>query len=102
MSLINTHTYAPASAQLAAERELLLIERPSTISRSSPFLVTAMSESQRRKLAFFVGAWLVVVALFSTWWFEPNHIGSVWRYAFNSAALGVAVLLPAYYFFFFS
>jgi hypothetical protein len=65
-----------------------------------PFLVSAMSDVQKRELACIVAAWVVVTILFWRWWFEPRHIADVWRFGFNSAALTCGVMLPAYYLFF--
>src|SRR5437016_7491946 len=65
---------------------------------SQPFLVSAMSAVQKRKLVCIIAAWVVVAALFWRWWFEPRHITDIWRFGFNSAALACGLMLPAYYF----
>jgi cellulose synthase (UDP-forming) len=100
--MISPDTCVLASAQIATERELLLPKPVSTATPSVPYLVAAMSSAQKRKLALLVSVWLGLVAIFWVWWFQPRHIGNGWCYAFNSAVLAVAGLLPAYYFFFFS
>jgi cellulose synthase (UDP-forming) len=100
-----TDNYSSVSPDMLQVRGLALQQpehKTRAVEPSQPFLVSAMSEVQKRELACIVAAWVVVAVLFWRWWFEPRHIADVWRFGFNSAVLACEVMLPAYYFLFFA
>src|SRR5438445_5073444 len=73
-----------------------------TVESTEPYLVSAMSLVQKQQLLGIVCLWAVISVLFWRWWFEPQHIGQIWRFALNSTVLACTLALPAYYFFFFA
>jgi len=59
-----------------------------------------MSAADRWVFRMLFSFWLLPVAGFAIWWFQPAHIGDPLRFTLTSVVVGYTLAMPAYLFYF--
>jgi cellulose synthase/poly-beta-1,6-N-acetylglucosamine synthase-like glycosyltransferase len=67
-------------------------------TRHEPFLVSLLKPADKVEFGVLGLLWLVSLALFWTWWFDPEHNIGTGRYVFASLILGWLTFCPLYFF----
>ena len=69
------------------------------MSNNKFYLVDILNRKQKVQLQALICLWTGAVAIFFLWRFQPSHVADPWCFALNSFVLGVAIMMPAYYFY---
>ncbi len=69
-------------------------------NRSAQF-VPLLSARRRSRYRLAVGAWVLGLGYFWTWWLQPQHNSEAWGFLLVTAILAWICFLPLYYLFFF-
>lgn len=71
--------------------------RAPAIERDEPLLVPLHTPAQKIELTLLTGIWLVALAWFWIWWFEPGHNNDTFRFVLISIVMGWLTLPPLYF-----
>lgn len=77
-------------------RELRGVSAP-PLSTTLPLLVPVMSARQRLTYNALLGLWLVALALFWAWWFQPDHVTYPIPFLLTSGVLVYMLCIPGYF-----